>query len=297
MDINALKKRFAELESRNKRGGKATWKPTAEHDVRCLAVPDETVEDLGKEVYFHFNIGKNFKVYCPKNDGNECALCDLTDTLRAWTDADGNDKPEAQRKQEFQLSRKTEAGPKYFVPVIVRKTANADDFEGPFWWEQSPAVYKDLMKICLDEDYNADHPDGGALAILTSVEHGRDVRVKFMKPGEEGNQTSYNKVSVSERKKARPLLADRKQAKELSAKIPSFDDAVKVLTSADVEKILNEAFPGGEITAAEDPDLGSEHGGKAKSQNAEKLTGTKSVDEAMDKLKGLINKQTAQAED
>lgn len=294
MNLESLRKRFAELESKNKKGAKSTWKPTGEHNVRALPLPDQASDDLGKEVHFHFNIGNQFKVYCPKNDGNDCAICDLAAQLKAWNDPNGKEKPETRRKADFELFRKVGSGQKYFVPIIVRKSDKGDDFEGPIWWEMSPTVYKDLIKICLDEDYNAAHPDGGALSILTSVEHGRDIAVKFMKPGEPGNTTSYNKVAVTERKITRPLLTDRKQAQALIGKIPDISDAVRSLTSAEVQKIFDEAYAGSSTPDDGKGSLGSEHGEEhVSSNNAEKLSGKSKVDDAepMAKLQALIAAQ------
>lgn len=290
MDLNALRKRFAELDAKNKRGSKSIWKPEGKHNARVLELPDNGTDDIGKELFFHFDIGKNRKVYCPKNDGNDCPVCDFADLMKEWNDVDGKPKEESKRKADFEIFRKLQAGSKHFVPVIVRKSDTGDDYDGPFWWECSPGVCKDLIKICLDEDYNATHPDGGGLGILTSIEHGRDVTVQFMKPGDPGNQTSFNKVSVSERKVTRPLLNDRKQAAQLASKLPDLAEAVKVLSTAEVQKMFDEAFgaDGAQATAGTSE---IEHGAEAPANNAEKLTGTKTVDEAMDKLKSLIKEQ------
>lgn len=287
MNLEALRKRFAELDSKNKKGAKATWKPEGEHNVRLLPW-EGNEEDLGKELYWHYSIGKSLKLYCPKNDGNDCAVCDLAEQLRSWNDVNGKEKPKTLREADFQLFRKLQSGPKHYVPVIVRKGDTGDEFDGPFWWEMSPTVYKALFSICLNEDYNDGHADGGGLAILTSIEHGRDIKVKFAKPGENGNATSYNKVTVEERKKTRPLLVDRKQANSLLEKIPALSDSIKPLSSSEVQKIFDEAFDGGAIASTSD---GVEHGEQLPSNNAEKLTGTKSVEQGLDKLKDLINKQ------
>lgn len=292
MNLDALRKRFAELDSRNKKGGKAVWKPEAEHNVRCLQLPEGgDGEDLGKEVYWHYGIGKYKKVYCPKNDGNECAICDFAAVMKDWNGPDGKEKPKAQREADFQIFRTLEAGPKHYVPIIVRKSETGDDFEGPFWWEMSPTVYKALFSICLNEDWNSDHADGGGLAILTSREHGRDVKVKFMKPGAEGNTTSYNKVTVEERKKTRPLLVDRKQSAALGDKIPSLADAARPLSSAEIQKIFDESFSGDEVSKSSGVEHGADSEPDVQSHNAEKLDGKSSVEEGLDKLKKLINSQ------
>lgn len=287
LNLEALRKKVADLDSKNKKAAKTTWKPDGEHEVRCL--PLEGSEDLAHEKYFHYNIGTHFKLYCPKNDGEDCAVCDFADKLKSWNDENGKEKPKTRREADFKAFRELQAGPKYYIPIGVRKSKTAEDLDEPIWWEISPSVYKQLLNICMNEDYNEDHPDGGALAILTSLKHGRDLTVKFIKPGAEGNQTSFNKTTAEERKKSKPLLADQAAAKKYVERIPDFDTAVKPLSAQEVEKIFTEFLASG-TPDAEPGEPGIEKTATVSSNNAEKLTGTKSPDQAMDKLREMISK-------
>lgn len=235
MDLEAIKKRLANLTDTKKKTQR--WKPTDVHNVRCLPLPGD--EDISFVVKWHYGVDAGKQIACPSTWGEDgCEFCELGKKLKSWRNEDGSEKPESVRKKDWEFFKKIDAAVKHYIPVIVRKDGT-DEVEGPFLWELTPNTYKTVLKILVDDDYNADHPEGGGLKILTSTKHGRDLVVELKKKGEKGNQTSYDLTDVSERKRTTPTIkGSAEDIKALLAKIPSIDDIAKQVTVADIAKVF-----------------------------------------------------------
>ncbi len=278
MDINALRDRLASLNSKTAKKPRDLFKPKDKHTVRLMPYPHG--EDPMLVLHFHYDIG-NASVYCPKaNLGEDCEICDFCDKLRAWKGPDGNDKAESDRKTDWEMFKKIQAKARVFVPCVVR----GSEAEGPKFWSITPKQAEGLLKVCSNSDriemIGADPADPKEhLRVLFDTDKAFDLDVDFAKPGEKGNTTSFTQVTFEPKIKATPLLSDRKAAQELVKQVKDIKDVYPPATSAEVA-VLFKKFVGEGMTVAE-PTGGVE---KYPSNSNEKLTGTKSIDEAFDEM-------------
>lgn len=298
MDMKAMMARLAELNNKNSKGAgggklKKVFKPKNEHDVRCLK--KEGVDDPFVVRNFHGGIPNNGNTYpfsCPKNHGEECPVCDFAEALlapgglAAWKDENGNQRPENERKQGWEMFKKIQAKPRFYIPIIER-TKEAD---GVQWWSFTENNYNELVKICTNVDWNTDRDDAGGDAVLTSPTSGLDLHLSYQEPGKKGNATTFTKVVITERKKMSKLAPTAAEAKKIIDSIYPLDETHdgKRVTKAEAHAYLSAYLNGGisEDRAAEvgKPDV--EYVAPVDSANAEKLTGTKSVDEKLEELMG-----------
>lgn len=276
MDINALKERLANM---NKKTSKATdiWKPKDEHQVRLVANPHSA--DPFQELYFHNDVGDAFPFLCPKsNSGDDCAVCEVADQLRAWKDANGVDKPEAQRKQDFELFRKIQAKPRFYVPMVER----GRESEGAKWLGMTNAQAQQVLDVCLDGDRLSEvgADKDGALKVLFDPDKAYDLNVSFAKPGEKGNTKQFTVITIKGRIKPSPLSTDKEITKKILSDVKDIHEILGKTTSEDVLKIVQKAFG----TSGEEPSVkgGLEYTPKPPTNSKEdaKLSGTRSIDEA-----------------
>lgn len=239
-NLDAIRQKLKELgEGKAKGGGFKRWKPKDEHDARCLPL-DNNDEDISFQILWHYGVDAGRPMACPTNWGHECPFCDLARGLKAWKDENGRDKPEAKRKLDWEFYKKIEAATKHYIPMVERKSDGT--LEGPFVWELTPRTLKDVIKICLDKDYNDEHSGGGGYAILTSLTEALDIHISLKKKGEKGNMTSFDITEVKERKRFSPVFKDTEggetRARELLTKIPTQDDVAKPVSTVEAERIF-----------------------------------------------------------
>jgi len=280
INLQELKNKLKKIQE--KKPARVIWKPTDEHSVRVLPLPGE--EDLAEIVKWHYGVDQGRKMYCPTTVGDECPFCLLGQYLKSWRDENGREKSEAERKRDWEWYKKIEPATKHYAPIVVRKK-DSTDVEGPFWWEMTPKVYASLIKICADDDYNEDHPEGGVFRILTSLEHALDLTVILKKRGEKGNTTNFDLTEVEERKKFSPIFkGDRKAAEELVKKITPLADVHKVVTTEEAEKI----FATWKTSMDESP--ADESAGGEMDYNGEKpATGGSDTDDVIAQLTQMIS--------
>jgi hypothetical protein len=244
MNIEEIKRKLEELGKRGggEKGKKVWWRPTDEHVVRAVPIPGLDGEPVITRMQ-HKNVSQ-FAVDCT---GEGCPICEFAEKLRAWRDEDGNDKPEEVRKKEFEIFRKIQANPRYFMAVVVRGTD-----------------------------------------IFTDPKMGVDLNVSFKKKGEKGNKTTYNNIDVEPRKVMTPLSDDPGEVKRLLASVQDLNACAPLPTNAELEIALKK-WVGTASAEAPTGAVGKEYpkptGDPTPApENAEKPTGTKSVDDAFDQI-------------
>jgi hypothetical protein len=284
LDLNALKAKLKAMEEGKPKSRK--WKPKDEHIVRCL--PLEGEEDLAFIIKWHYGVDNGRQMACPTTWGDECPFCDLSKYLRSWKDEKGRDKPEAVRKKDWDWNKKVEAAIKHYVPVVER-AKGSDKLEGPFLWEMTPKTYQALFKICCDDERNAEHQDGGALRILTSLEHGTDVTVVLKKKGEKGNTTSFDLTEVAPKLRTSPLIkGDLAAAKALLARVPTMGDIAKPVSTEDAEKVFATWQASMDSAPADTKDPGVEYTGDEGNSGETVAKGGASVNETVAKLEQML---------
>jgi hypothetical protein len=290
MNLEQIKAKLAGL-SEKRTGGIRPWRPKGEHTVRLLHPPG--YEDPFIERAYHYDIGNDKTILCPRCFGEDCDICETADLMKSWKDENGVDKPEARRKAEFEIFRKLQARPRYWCAMVEI----GKESDGAQWWSITENSYKQVLKICTNADFNEDHPVGGS-AILTDTAKGINVIVDFKKPGERGNDKTFPETTITPRMKftkldnAEGLLKSLPALEDLDPRVPSSEVARKFRMSynSDVKESEVDQKAGGEYgggskdsSAAKDADKG-EQPTKAASNNGERLVGKKNVDEALSEI-------------
>lgn len=283
MNLEEIKAKLKGLEEGKPKS--ARWKPKDEHTVRAL--PLENDDDLAFVIKWHYGVDGGRQMACPSTWGDECPFCDLAKFLRSWKDENGKDKTEAVRKRDWEWFKKVDAATKHYVPVVVRKK-DSTDLEGPYLWEMTPKTYQALLKVCVNDDWNEDHPEGGGLKVLTSLTHGLDLVVTLKKKGEKGNNTSFDLTEVEERKKFSPVIkGDEAAARALLSKIPGQDNIAKPVTTKEAEKV----FAAWKAKMSDEPTDSGDDGQEISGNSAESpARGGAGVDETVARLEKLLEK-------
>lgn len=279
MDINSIKARLQALSNRSKKANDI-WKPRDEHAVRLLPYPHGT--DPFLELAFHYDIGEQ-SVLCPKvNFGNECAICDFCDALKSWKNPDGNDKPERDRKTDWELFKKIQAKVRVFVPMVER----GKEGDGPKFWGVTPNQAVQILEICNDGDRLSEVGEDpknpkNALRVVIDADKAYDLTVKFAKPGEKGNTKSFAQVTIEGKIKATPLLADKKARQELISQVKNIREVYPEVTSEEANRIFQKFVNSGQAEAK------AEGGVEYRPNTTEtQKTGGRTVDEAFADILG-----------
>jgi hypothetical protein len=288
-DISAIRAKLKNLEEGKPKSKR--WKPKDEHTIRCLPLSGE--EDIALILKWHYGVDADRPMACPSTWDHECPFCDLARRLKSWKDEKGRDKPEHLRKMDWECFKKVDAAVKHYIPIVVRKKESTD-VEGPFLWELTPTTYQAVLKICANDDWNDDHPEGGGLRVLTSLVHGLDLVVVLKKPGEKGNAKPFPLTEVEERKKFSPIFKSgdggEQRARGLLDRIPNISEIARPVTTEEAEKVFAaweaSMSEGGSESSRSD---GTEYGGGKPTGGERPAQSGGDVDETVAKLEAMLN--------
>lgn len=288
MNINELRERLAGL---NRRTTKANdiWKPKDEHEIRLLPYP--FADDPFVTLHFHYDIGDQ-SVLCPNlNFGDECVICSFCEGLRSWKTPEGAEKPEVERKQDWEIFKKIQAKARVFVPMVER----TKESEGAKWWSITGNQAGELLGMCVEGDRLAELEldESKALSVLIDTKRAYDVAVSFAAPGKKGNAKSFGVVTFKGKIRPTPLAKDAKAEKAILDSVKNIKDVYPKVPSAEVKKMFTKflgvnsdeakAEGGTEKYAKKSEETAAPSNSK---ENA-KLAGTKSIDDAFgDLMKG-----------
>jgi hypothetical protein len=167
MDINAVKKRLAQLQTSTTRSTNL-WKPQPGKTQIRIIPYKLNPETPFIELFFHYDLGgKSF--LSPTSFGRPDPIEEFADKLKQ----SGN-------REDWRLGKKLEAKLRTFAPVVVRGEEN----QGTKFWGFGKTVYQELLSIIADPDYGD----------ITDPVNGRDVVVEFKTAEETG--ASFPKTSI-----------------------------------------------------------------------------------------------------
>ena len=252
LDIAKMK---AKLEaSKNPKAGRednTKWRPSeGDQTLRILPTADG---DPFKEFHFHYNVGRNPGILCPKkNHGEACPICDFASSL--WREGVENNDDSAKREAKKLFVRK-----RYFSPIIVR----GEEEKGVRVWSYGKMAYESLLGLVLDPDYGD----------VTDPETGTDIVLNYDVPGTPG---SFPKTTLKPRRRPSVLCDDAvADCATLLDSIPDFSTLFDEKTTEELETILGDYLSGANTSASDD------------SAGVEKYnTGGDAVLEAMQRLQG-----------
>lgn len=180
MDINAVKKRLAQLQTSTTRSTNL-WKPQpGRTQIRILPYKLNTDTPF-IELFFHYDLGgKSF--LSPTSFGRPDPIEEFADKLKQ----SGN-------REDWQLGKKLESKLRTFTPVVVR----GEESGGTKFWGFGKTVYQELLSIIADPDYGD----------ISDPINGRDVVVEFKTAEETG--ASFPKTSIRVKPNQIPITEDK----------------------------------------------------------------------------------------
>ena len=205
----------------SKNGGKkqensTKWRPQeGAHTIRIMPTEDGAPF---KEYHFHYNVGKNPGILCPKkNHGEDCPICDFASKL--WRDGVDNNDDRAKREAKKMFARK-----RYYSPILVR----GKESEGVKVWAYGKQAYETLLGLVLDPDYGD----------ITDPETGTDIVLNYSIPGTPG---SFPKTQLKPRRRPSILCDDMVEAcAHLLESIPDIGSLFDKKTTEEVQALLDE---------------------------------------------------------
>ena len=205
----------------SKNGGKkqensTKWRPQ-EGDQTIRLMPTEDGDPF-KEYHFHYNVGKNPGILCPKkNHGEDCPICDFASQL--WRDGVQNNNDTAKREAKKLFVRK-----RYFSPILVR----GQESKGVKVWSYGKTAYETLLGYVLDPDYGD----------ITHPETGTDIVLTYTVPGTPG---SFPKTQLKPRRRPSILCDDAvADCDELVNSVPEIETLFQRHTTQEVQALLDE---------------------------------------------------------
>jgi len=247
LNLQAMREKLEASKNGNKKSNDTKWKPEqGDQTIRILPTKDG---DPFKEFFFHYNVGKNPGIMCPKRNFNEeCPICDFASSL--WKEGVTNNDDTAKREAKKLFVRK-----RYYSPILVR----GRESEGVKIWAYGKQAYETILGYVLDPDYGD----------ITDVESGTDIVLNYNIPGTPG---SFPKTILKPRRRPSVLCDDDvADCEALLESIPDIGAQFDRKTTADVQALLNEA-------------LSTDTGGG--SSETHKYGEKDAVDAAFDKLVG-----------
>jgi len=219
LNLEAMREKLNASVNGNKgKSNDTRWKPEqGDQTIRILPTKDG---DPFKEYHFHYNVGKNPGILCPKKNFNEeCPICDFASSL--WKEGVQNNDDVAKREAKKLFVRK-----RYYSPILVR----GRESEGVKIWAYGKQAYETLLGYVLDPDYGD----------ITDTDTGTDIVLNYNVPGTPG---SFPKTILKPRRRPSVLCDDDvADCETLLNSIPEIGTQFDRKTSADVQAILNEAL-------------------------------------------------------
>jgi len=180
MDINAVKKRLAQLQTSSTRTTNL-WKPQpGKTQIRILPYKLNTDTPF-IELFFHYDLGGK-SYLSPTSFGRPDPIEEFADKLKQ----SGN-------REDWRMGKKLEAKLRTFAPVVVRGEEN----QGTKFWGFGKTVYQELLSIIADPDYGD----------ISDPVNGRDVVVEFKTAEETG--ASFPKTSIRVKPNQTPITEDK----------------------------------------------------------------------------------------
>jgi hypothetical protein len=209
MDINAVKKRLAQLQTSSTRTTNL-WKPQP-GKTQIRIIPYKLNSDTPFiELFFHYDLGGK-SYLSPTSFGRPDPIEEFADKLKQ----SGN-------REDWRMGKKLEAKLRTFAPVVVR----GEEQGGTKFWGFGKTVYQELLSIIADPDYGD----------ISDPINGRDVVVEFKTAEETG--ASFPKTSIRVKPNQTPitenkavltnLLDDQKDIREVYNEL-SYDELAEAL--------------------------------------------------------------------
>ncbi len=221
IDLEAIKRRVAELSGVKKTSSVQLWKPSlGEHKIRCLPWKNSPDGQPFAERWFYY-IGDNAGILAPHQFGKPDPINDLIKKLYS------SGKPD-----DRVLAKKLAPKMRCYAPVIVR----GEEDKGVQVWAFGKLVYQRMLGFFLDEE----------VGDILSPTEGFDLKVSITKqPGKQ-----FNDTTVDPARRPTKLHEDSKQMETWLNSIPNIDDMYRLKSTQEIETVLNNWLNGGSAADA-----------------------------------------------
>lgn len=225
IDLEAIKKRVAELSGVKKTSSVQLWKPSlGEHKIRCLPWKGAPDGQPFMERWFYY-IGDNAGILAPNQFGKPDPINDLIRKLYGSGKAD-----------DRVLAKKLAPKMRCYAPVVVR----GEEDKGVQIWSFGKIIYQRMLGFFLDEE----------VGDILSPTEGFDLKVSITKqPGKQ-----FNDTTVDPARRPTKLHEDAKQMETWLNAIPNLDDMYRLKTTQEIETVLNNWLSGGSASDVEKTD-------------------------------------------
>ena len=188
MNLDLIKKKLSEIneQSQERQDNSALrWVPAnGKSQVRIVPSVDNP-DNPFTELMFYNKLSK-YPILALTNFNEQDPVQEFIDTLRATDD-----------KDNWSLSGKISARPRYFVPVIVR----GEEDKGVRIWSISTTIYKALLSLAADEE----------IGDFTDIKEGTDMIVEKTPPATPG---AFADITVRAKRSSSPLSEDKTELKK-----------------------------------------------------------------------------------
>ena len=216
IDLEAIRRRVAELSGVKKTSAVQMWKPgLGEYKIRCLPWKNTPEGQPFAERWFYY-IGENAGLLTPKQFGKPDPIDDLIRKLYS------SGKPD-----DRNLAKKLQPKMRCYAPVIVR----GEEDKGVQVWAFGKIVYQRMLGFFLDED----------VGDILSPTEGFDLKVTISKA--QGKQ--FNDTMVDPARRPSKLHDDSAVAQKWLGSIPNLDDMYRLKSTQEIETVLNNWLNGG----------------------------------------------------
>jgi len=225
IDLEAIKKRVAELSGVKKTSSVQLWKPTVgEHKIRCLPWKNAPDGQPFMERWFYY-IGDNAGILAPNQFGKPDPINDLIRKLYS------SGKPD-----DRLLAKKLAPKMRCYAPVVIR----GQEDRGVMVWSFGKIVYQRMLSFFLDEE----------VGDILSPSEGFDLKVTLSQsPGKQ-----FMDTMVDPARRPSKLHEDSKQVESWLNAIPNLDDMYRLKSTQEIETVLNNWLTGGSSTDTEKSD-------------------------------------------
>lgn len=207
-DLEAIRKRVAQLNGTLKRSRVNYWKPdVGTYDIRVLPWANNDGQPF-KERWFYYNIGKNPGLLAPTQFQKADPVQELIDKLHA-----------SGKKEDKEIAKKLYPKMRAFAPIVVR---GAED--QVLVWSFGKEIYQRLLEFFLDAE----------IGDITDVNDGFDLKIKITKAAGK----LWPDTTVDAARKATKLFADSKRIEDTLAAIPNLDEYHKLKTYDELKAII-----------------------------------------------------------
>lgn len=188
MNLDLIKKKLEQIneQSQERQDNSALrWVP-ANGKSQIRIVPSvENPDNPFTELMFYYKLSK-YPILALTNFNEQDPVEEFIETLRATND-----------KDNWSLSGKISARPRYFVPVIVR----GEEDKGVRIWSISSTIYKALLSLAADEE----------IGDFTDIKDGTDMIVEKTPPATQGG---FADITIRAKRSSSPLSEDKAELKK-----------------------------------------------------------------------------------